>query len=689
MRNIIIFGSTGMLGSYCTKILQKKFNIIEVNRNTYDILENNYEKLFNILKDYNNSIVINCAGAIPQRYNSNDFNYFIINSLFPKFLEKICLKIDLKFIHISTNCVFNYESGLFDENTIPNESHPYGLSKILGEPEKACVIRTSIIGEEISNKKSFLEWVLSNKNGEINGYENYYWNGCTCPTLVRYIEYIIENNIYWYGVKHFYSDKIVSKYELAVIINNIYNLNIKINPIKLEKDIHKTLTSIYENNFYIKPIEEQIKELKEIHLYEGNYDTLLKCRCCNNTNLKKLWNLKKAPLAGGFLNDIKNIKYERYYPLTLIYCERCCSAFVKEIVKESKLFKDINNSGYFYYSSEIPTLVTHFKELYSSIKNIYDLNNKNLLEIGCNDGVFLNNFKNDYNIKNIVGIDPSQTIQNIKCKNIQKINDYFNTKTSKDIVEKYGKFDYIIACNCLAHIDNINEIFKNIKYVLNENGIIILEVHYIKTIFEEMNFDFIYHEHMSYYSINGIYNLCKNNDLFLENVENISNHGGSIRVTIKNKTIINDIYINEPLKEILKNENITPISKIFLEKLNLWKSNITAIIDDIYKHEKQIAGYGASGRTNIITTFLNYKFDYMFDDSNYKIDNYVPIHHTKILSSEEIYKHNIKTIFILAWPYSKYIIKKHEKFVKNGGKFIIILPVIQEITIENFNDYVK
>ena len=70
----------------------------------------------------------------------------------------------------------------------------------------------------------------------------------------------------------------------------------------------KTLTSIYENNFYIKPIEQQIKELKEIHLYEGNYDTLLKCRCCNNTNLKTLWNLKKAPLAGGFLNDIKNIK---------------------------------------------------------------------------------------------------------------------------------------------------------------------------------------------------------------------------------------------------------------------------------------------------------------------------------------------------------------------------------------------
>ena len=79
MQNIIIFGSTGMLGSYSTKILQKKFNIIEINRNTYDIIENNCEKLFDILKDYHNSIVINCAGAIPQRYNSNDFNYFVIN----------------------------------------------------------------------------------------------------------------------------------------------------------------------------------------------------------------------------------------------------------------------------------------------------------------------------------------------------------------------------------------------------------------------------------------------------------------------------------------------------------------------------------------------------------------------------------------------------------------------------------
>jgi len=269
-KHIILFGSTGMLGTYSLKILQKKFTVTEISRRDYDIMENNYDKLFNILKGYQSSIIINCAGAIPQRYNSNDFNYFVINSLFPKLLEKICNELKFKFIHISTNCVFNYPDGKCNENQIPNETIPYGLSKYLGEPDSATVIRTSIIGEEIINKKSFLEWILSNKDGEINGYQNYYWNGCSCITLVNYIDYIINNNLYWIGVKHFYSNEIVSKYDMACLINNIYELNIKITPIKLENDINKTLTSIHKNNFHVKSIEEQIIELKHFDLQEGN-----------------------------------------------------------------------------------------------------------------------------------------------------------------------------------------------------------------------------------------------------------------------------------------------------------------------------------------------------------------------------------------------------------------------------------
>lgn len=264
--NIILFGSTGMLGNYCLNILQQSYNIIAITRKYYDIMDNNYDKLFNIINSYNNSVIINCAGSIPQRGINNEMDCFITNSLFPKMLDKIAYQLKIKFIHISTNCVFNYENGNCNELVMPNETQSYGLSKILGEPENASVIRTSIIGEEIVNKKSLLEWVISNKNGKINGYNNYLWNGCTCLTLVKIIKTIIDTDSYWKGIKHIHSMETISKYELVCMINEIYNLNINITPLDLYNRVNKTLSSIYDNTVINKSIKEQIMEQKEINI---------------------------------------------------------------------------------------------------------------------------------------------------------------------------------------------------------------------------------------------------------------------------------------------------------------------------------------------------------------------------------------------------------------------------------------
>lgn len=686
-RTIVLFGSTGMLGDYCLHQLRKNHIVITVNRNQYNILENNYEKLYSILEKYNNAIIINCAGTIPQNHMPS-LDFFMINSLFPKMLEHASIKLHFKMIHISTNCVFNHTMKNTNENEMPNETSIYGLSKHLGEPEKVSVIRTSIIGEEKVNKKSFLEWVIANKGGTINGYTNCFWNGVSCLTLAIYIDDVINTNDFWKGVKHIYSKEILSKHEIACIINDVYQLNIVIKAIELKEAVYKTLSSNHDKNMIKKTIRQQIIEQKQYNdLKLGPYKLLTKCRCCNNSNLKEIWKLEKTPLAGGFLEKTEDVIYEKYYPLTLLYCNNCYSSFVKEIIQEEKLFTNINNNGYFYFSSQILSLVEHFKLLYNYIKSKYDLKNKQVLEIGCNDGVFLNNFDNSDGLKSIIGIDPSVTILKINKPNIIKINNFFNVETSNQILTEYGKMDVIVACNCLAHIDDINNIFENIRYLLNDNGVFIMEVHYIKFIYESMNFDFIYHEHMSYYSMNGIYNICKSNNLYLENVEIIENHGGSLRVTIK-KTIDNNHH-NPSLSTVLKQENIHKHMKTLSPRINEWTGKIQEIINGVHKTEGVIAGYGASGRTNIILTTIQKKFDYIFDDSSAKINNFIPMFHTQITDGNEIYDKEIKTIFILAWPYSKYIINKHKKFIENGGRFIIILPKIKEINKQNLENYLN
>lgn len=268
---IYIFGSNGMLGNYISLYLSEKYKIIPLTRNDYDLQELNITTLSELLTSKNikeNDIVINCAGVIPQASKQRGLNtrlYFTINSLFPVILGQICDKFKAKMIHITTDCVFSGKDGKYNENAKQDETNDYGISKSLGELCNGTIIRTSIIGEELRNKRSLLEWVKSNKNKEINGYTNHLWNGITCLELAKIIDKMIAKNIFWKGIRHIYSPIPVSKYELVSIINEKYNLNIKINSFKTDKSIDKTLTTIYETNkiFNIPILNEQIREMKE------------------------------------------------------------------------------------------------------------------------------------------------------------------------------------------------------------------------------------------------------------------------------------------------------------------------------------------------------------------------------------------------------------------------------------------
>ena len=292
MIKIILFGSTGMLGRYVFNILEVNYEVICINRINYDIINDSWLKLYTILNNHINNnntnntntntnikhIIINCAGIIPQKTDSLEYNSYIkVNTLFPNKLQEFSEKYNCQVIHITTDCVFNGNQEIdtnYIETTEHNEKNIYGITKSLGENINSCIIRTSIIGEEVLNKKSLLEWVISNKNGTINGYTNHYWNGITCLTLANIINDIIKNDIYWKGVRHIYSPNYVSKFELCCIINKIYDLNIKIIKVTTDNICNKTLSSIYKdskdniNNIIniIKQIELQILDQKQYKL---------------------------------------------------------------------------------------------------------------------------------------------------------------------------------------------------------------------------------------------------------------------------------------------------------------------------------------------------------------------------------------------------------------------------------------
>jgi methylation protein EvaC len=412
-----------------------------------------------------------------------------------------------------------------------------------------------------------------------------------------------------------------------------------------------------------------------------NYNILDFCYICNNKNLNEIFSYNDFALAGGFL-DQNDISYEKYYPMTLLYCDNCKLGYIKEIIKKDLLFKTINtNNSYFYYSSKIPFLVRHFHELSNYICNNYP-SKKNLLEIGCNDGVLLNQLGNKYAL---IGIDPSATIKNITNENIVTINDYFCDTIVDSILCKYGKMDIVVSCNCMAHIDKIHEIYENILRILNDDGILIIEVHYFKNIIDQRQFDFIYHEHMLYYNITTFYKIAEKYNLFIEDVIKLDVHGGSIRVTLKkcnNKLL--KFCDDKVLKYIQEENNISTDVLNLDSEINIWRVSLLNIINDIKNNNKKLYGYGASGRANTIMEILGVTFDLIFDDSSSKFNKLTPKYHVLIKNSEDIYNtQDIEYIFIFAWAYSSDIIKKHSRFLENGGKFILVLPDIKIIDINN------
>ena len=277
---ILLFGSTGMLGNYVFNVLKLDFQVICVTRTEYNIVNDEWDKLKVIFENVlnENDVVVNCAGIIPQKYNDENIKTYIkVNTLFPHKLSELSKLYNIKFIHITTDCVFDGANGNYLLYDIHSAKNLYGITKSLGEPQEATVIRTSIIGEELSGKKSLIEWVKSNKNGKINGFTNHLWNGVTCLTLSNIIKKIIKENLFWNGVKHIHSPNIVTKYELCCYINEIYNLNIEIN--KSNDTTIKNMTlSNNELIFEIDNIYNQIFEQRKIMYNYMLNNSLFDCK---------------------------------------------------------------------------------------------------------------------------------------------------------------------------------------------------------------------------------------------------------------------------------------------------------------------------------------------------------------------------------------------------------------------------
>ena len=419
-----------------------------------------------------------------------------------------------------------------------------------------------------------------------------------------------------------------------------------------------------------------------MHKKTSNYKILTKCRFCLSSDLEIVVDLGKMPLAGAFLKK-EQIKNELFFPLELQYCKNCHLVQASCVPDPNILF----NEKYFFHSSSVGSLVNHFEDYANDIyyKFLSKLSSPKVLEIGCNDGVLLRPLSK-LGCK-VIGVDPSSNVTSkIKIEDALVVTDFFTETVAKKIYTETGKIDLITANFSFAHIDDMHDVMKGIKILLNDNGTFVFELYYLKTLIEEMNYDMIYHEHMSYYSLITLKKFLSTYDLEIFDVAyDAKIRSGSLRVYVKhlnnNKTSITETYNLFYEKEIkLGLDTIEPY-KNYAKRIFETKEKLMLLINNLTKQGKKIIGYGASGRSTVLMNYCGINFthiDYVVDDAIEKQGYLTPGNHLDIITWDKMIEMGKPDYIILfAWSFVDEVLLKRSEYIKNGGKFILPLPNVQ------------
>lgn len=255
---VAVLGANGMLGHMVAKdLLLRGYEVFSSYRNP----DPKDSHAFILDASWSGSIwhhpsvdyIINCIGAIPQRGGS-DRNMVLVNSVFPHKLVNIA-----KVIHITTDCVFSGKRGNYTEDDEHDATDIYGVSKSVGEPGDAMVIRTSIVGTELGTKYNLLAWARSMKGQQVRGFVNHFWNGVTTKYLSIVFDQIMRKGIYCHGVFHIFSPDKLSKYHMLDLFDEKYNLELEISRHETSV-VDRTLSTVRDLNakFPFLPFREML-----------------------------------------------------------------------------------------------------------------------------------------------------------------------------------------------------------------------------------------------------------------------------------------------------------------------------------------------------------------------------------------------------------------------------------------------
>ncbi len=394
------------------------------------------------------------------------------------------------------------------------------------------------------------------------------------------------------------------------------------------------------------------------------------CRVCESPELEPFLSLGQMPAVNSFLSGPEGIAQEKRYPLAVNFCHVCGHVQLTHMLDPRDVFTD-----YIYFSSMSETVVQWGKQLANRYVKELSLTQRDLVaELASNDGCILKPFQAH---GRILGIEPAKNIAEVANQaGVPTRAEFFNLALARELRREFGSARLVIARNVLAHVPDLLDFVSGLAHWLADDGIFHVEVPYLGEMVDRVEFDTIYHEHLSYFAVTPLKQLFSRAGLVLREVEGIPLHGGSI--------VLRAAKRGEPEASVQRylsaeqNQGLVRGARLqeFAASTRRLKDAIPDFLRQVARHGS-VAAYGAAAKGVVLTNYCGIgkeMIDFVADRSPYKQGKLMPGTHLPVTAVERVFDQRPDHLLVLAWNFFSEISRQLESYWRGGGKFVLPIP---------------
>jgi SAM-dependent methyltransferase len=396
------------------------------------------------------------------------------------------------------------------------------------------------------------------------------------------------------------------------------------------------------------------------------------CRGCGKSDLPVVLSLGSTPLANALRSASELDVPDPRYPLDVALCPACALVQLVETVDPAVLFAD-----YAYLSSFSDTMLRHAQAYAERVLQSRALGaNALVVEIGSNDGYLLRHFRQAGVA--VLGIDPARAAAAAAERvGVPTRTAFFGRDLADQLVGEGIRADVIVANNVMAHVPEINDVVTGVVRLLKDDGVFVIETPYVRDLLDRLEFDTIYHEHVFYYSLTALRALLARHGLRVIDVERVSIHGGSIRVTAAARGRPNDAVFAMMEEEAAWRPHDPETYAAFAARVDALRFELSGLLRERKASGRRLAAYGAAAKGTTLLSVIGVGedvLDFAVDRNPRKQGRYMPGTKVRIYPPEHLLEAMPDDVLLLTWNFRDEIMTQQAEYRRRGGQFIVPIP---------------